>query len=182
MRRLAVAATIAALTLLGGQASAATYLKYQFQTLDSFDGQFEGSFTGFIETPPGPVGETIISGAALPACVTTMSAVTVDCSMAKLISGFDFFGDGSLTLDVVELWFVNASNQYSYYFDPGAFATVGLHTTAMPALFAGQTATLRVSRATSLAVPEPGTWAMMILGFAGAGAALRAERRRRALA
>jgi hypothetical protein len=32
------------------------------------------------------------------------------------------------------------------------------------------------------AVPEPGTWAMMILGFAGAGAALRMRRRRVAAA
>jgi len=32
------------------------------------------------------------------------------------------------------------------------------------------------------AVPEPGTWAMMIVGFAGVGGALRARRRRFALA
>ena len=32
------------------------------------------------------------------------------------------------------------------------------------------------------AVPEPASWALMILGFGGAGAALRAQRRRRAVA
>jgi hypothetical protein len=31
-------------------------------------------------------------------------------------------------------------------------------------------------------VPEPGTWALMILGFGGAGASLRIKRRRTALA
>jgi hypothetical protein len=30
----------------------------------------------------------------------------------------------------------------------------------------------------TVAVPEPGTWALMILGFGGAGAMLRSHRRR----
>ena len=32
------------------------------------------------------------------------------------------------------------------------------------------------------AVPEPATWAMMIMGFGGVGAAVRASRRKQALA
>ena len=39
-----------------------------------------------------------------------------------------------------------------------------------------------LSTATLTAVPEPGTWALMIMGFGGAGAMLRSRRRKAALA
>ena len=174
MRRLAIAATIAALTFLAGQAAqAATWLRYDFNTLSSFDNQFSGSFTGFIEMP-GPVGAVVINGVSLPHCVTTLGPDTVDCSMAKLFTDYDATG-----LAAIELWFSDVSNQYTYLFAPGALTAPGLHNSI---ILDDQQATLRVSVVDSLAVPEPATWAMMILGVGMAGAAVRAQRRRPARA
>lgn len=48
--------------------------------------------------------------------------------------------------------------------------------------FTTTTGTSRFNFATAAAVPEPGTWAMMLLGFGGIGATMRRQRRVRAIA
>jgi hypothetical protein len=54
---------------------------------------------------------------------------------------------------------------FAYYFDPTAFSTIGVHDTVL--FGTDQAAQLVVSDVSS--VPEPSTWAMMLLGFAGLG-------------
>ena len=54
---------------------------------------------------------------------------------------------------------------YAFYFDPTAFSTIGVHDTVL--FGTAQAAQLVVSEVSS--VPEPSTWAMMLLGFAGLG-------------
>lgn len=63
------------------------------------------------------------------------------------------------------------------YFPKGAFGALGSYTAAF-----GSSATLNVEPATVSGVPEPTTWALMILGFGGIGAMLRRGRSRRVLA
>lgn len=72
-----------------------------------------------------------------------------------------------------------------YFFAPGAFGATGVYTTAGwpvndPGCCFGNAgfATLTVSGAPDIGgvVPEPTTWALMILGFGGAGTMLRRRR------
>ena len=43
----------------------------------------------------------------------------------------------------------------------------------------GRNSTANIALDTAAAVPEPGTWAMMLLGLGAMGAALRARRRKK---
>ncbi len=61
-----------------------------------------------------------------------------------------------------------------YYFNSGAFETAGHHATVL--LGAQQAGTLNVYFS---AVPEPATWALIILGFGAIGYAMRRQRSRR---
>lgn len=71
---------------------------------------------------------------------------------------------------------LNPMTYQYYYFTPGAFGTPGSY----EAMVFGeqQGAQLDVSRVSD-AVPEPATWAMMLLGFGLIGGAMRSARRRR---
>jgi hypothetical protein len=85
-----------------------------------------------------------------------------------------------------------------YFFQPGAFAAVGSYTNdgwpingppiapepnGYDCCFGNAgPARLEVSGSPDTAVPEPGAWALMILGFAGAGSVLRRHRARARMA
>ena len=70
------------------------------------------------------------------------------------------------------------SNYYYYYFQNNAFGAFGTYDTVI--FGTDQAARLTISASTSVPIPEPGGWAMMLVGFAVLGAAAR--RRRLALA
>jgi hypothetical protein len=91
---------------------------------------------------------------------------------------FNFVGGGSQTFDGNEIWGGPVFNGdrtkgYRVYYDFGG-AKVSSVTFSTESTNAFEFDGL----AGSVAVPEPGTWALMILGFGGAGAALRSNRRR----
>jgi hypothetical protein len=72
----------------------------------------------------------------------------------------------------------NGSGTGFYFFQPGALGQTGVFTTIDPGGGYGNAgrATLTISSLNS-AVPEPATWAMMIVGFGAIGASLRSGRR-----
>jgi hypothetical protein len=72
----------------------------------------------------------------------------------------------------------NGSNIFDIIGDPGEVFTTASFTTTSPDGFA-DFKQLRLVLADSVsAVPEPGTWGLMLLGFAGVGMALRRSRKR----
>jgi hypothetical protein len=209
MRRLAIAASVAALTLIGGHAFATTYFRYDFIALSAVnydpiadkavDADFQGSFTGFLETPPTKTTDILI----LPLCRTTVGGVSRDCWNARLRPDGGALGPAEDYSEApgqneVELWWVPPAvtdssecyltfglcQTYAYLFPHVAFSTPGryLSDPGNP----DQKGILRVSVVTSTdasstdvgSVPEPGVWSLLIAGFAGVGAALRLQRRR----
>jgi hypothetical protein len=92
----------------------------------------------------------------------------------------DFLGFGTNFDDGVS----SGSGTAFYFFAPGAFGAAGVYTTEnwpvnAPGCCYGNAgfATLTVSGSPDAAsVPEPGAWALSIVGFAGAGAILRRRR------
>jgi hypothetical protein len=87
----------------------------------------------------------------------TMATLVEESGFA--VSGFEAFDQSKISLSNGTL----ALNLSNISFQRGGFATIQLG-------------------ATTPAVPEPATWAMMIAGFAGVGGALRAGRRAPAVA
>ena len=85
------------------------------------------------------------------------------------------FGGGTLLGDVT----FNASNSAAMQFDaPIAGAGPYSVTTRYTIMASGEGSSLSTITLSSVAIPEPGTGALMIGGFAGAGAMLRSRRRR----
>ena len=68
----------------------------------------------------------------------------------------------------------NFSASSAFFFSDGAFKGLGTYNSLISA--PGVRGTLTVSNVTG-AVPEPATWAMMIVGFGMAGAAMRRHKR-----
>ncbi|HKP78641.1 MAG TPA: PEPxxWA-CTERM sorting domain-containing protein [Phenylobacterium sp.] len=86
---------------------------------------------------------------------------------------FNFLGGGSQTLDGVDIWGGTPAGNgdrtagYRVYYDFGGQKVTSIN-------FASTTDSFEFDGlAGSLAVPEPGTWALMIMGFGGAGAMIR---------
>ncbi|MFL6726951.1 MAG: PEPxxWA-CTERM sorting domain-containing protein [Sphingomicrobium sp.] len=69
----------------------------------------------------------------------------------------------------------NANTQYILHGNGSAFGAVMIHSTG--AIFEVKQNSINL---VSAAVPEPGTWGLMLLGFAGIGMAMRRSRRRSA--
>lgn len=143
--------------------SAAT-LSYSFTT----DEPFAGGTVAFTYEPAGaiPFG-TFIQRDALATATPGLARIRLTDSCSIFVSGV-----GNTGCDLVEA-IVNTSfgsTQIIRYFADGAFSTPGTYSA-----LTGAAATFTVTAAN--AVPEPAAWAMLILGAAGIGAALRSRRR-----
>ncbi|MGH6998727.1 MAG: PEPxxWA-CTERM sorting domain-containing protein [Phenylobacterium sp.] len=153
----------------------------QLLGLGAFDYQEDGLYLDH------EVGIWDASGALLASVVVT--------SADPLISGYRFASIAPLTLKAGSTYVVGAAD-YGFYRDP--IPVVGTMTIAPGVTYLES----RYFRGTGLhlpegvmtgsqpagnillgsAVPEPATWAMMIIGFGAAGAMVRASRRRLASA
>jgi PEP-CTERM motif len=156
-RKSAILATLVGGAMLSSLGSANAEIRYDFTAYSAFDFGYgtltEGSFTYF--SPNFVVPNFTVPVADLASCSAAFSS-----------SGPVACGDQSFLNNIsyeTILFGISVTNLY-YYFDPTAFSTPGTYQTV---LFGdAQAAQLVVS---IVSVPEPSTWAMMLIGFAGLG-------------
>ncbi|MFL6727022.1 MAG: PEPxxWA-CTERM sorting domain-containing protein [Sphingomicrobium sp.] len=70
----------------------------------------------------------------------------------------------------------NANTQYILHGNGGVFTAIMISTSSP--MFEVKQNSINLASVTPPAVPEPGTWGLMLLGFAGIGMAMRRSRRR----
>ena len=185
MLRLAAAATV----LMPSVASAATFVETQAQTVNGQD--FVFSFTG----APAPTGAGTLEflvrgdfsiGASLgESFAFTVEGILTDAGIqatsGNVITSFVFndnlFNDNlfqvSYGLNLAQLTALAADNTININVDYADGVNVGL--SGNPFI----RTTLNYASADMGAVPEPGTWAMMLIGFGFVGGAMRSRRKQK---
>lgn len=81
-----------------------------------------------------------------------------------------------LNIQSANLGFTQLTTSAVLFSGPASNPTFNLGTVALSGGFLAGPASLTISRAPVTAVPEPGTWAMMLLGFGAIGMATRRRR------
>ncbi len=163
---------IAAALLFAAVATpAAASVQYDFVATSSFGGSY-GSFS-FVT--PNFINSSSTSGTSiafpnLTSCSVTFGGGT--CGTQILLNNASSFT--STPSDAISFGTSNGQGA-AFYFADGAFTNFGTYSNII--FGSGQAATLRISLAPTAAVPEPATWAMMLIGFGGIGAAMRRRRR-----
>ncbi len=159
---------------LAGSANATVRYAFDFFDLFSFDGPSR-SFADFslvLETPDyiTVTGMSPLAGDPLP----TSLGYSVQNAGTNKIGGFGFSNAGGSIADGSAVYssttFVFMPNTFStdYIRTPGVFA--GTVFGSSSGFFSGKA---RLTVTDTLAVPEPATWAVMILGLGVAGVMLR---------
>lgn len=137
-----------------------------------FSGDFSVVLPGFVSA----LTNTVVEAVDLDSCsVVSTGLDPASCRSQEFyqdISGYDIVSFGVMTI-------ANPGTGIFYYFDDGAFGVAGVYDSVL--LGASQAGRLTVTDLGGAggAVPEPATWAMMIIGFGAAGSMIR---RRRAVA
>lgn len=176
MRSLLITATAAFVLAMGSGAHAAQSITF---TSPAADGSFSGMFgdTG-VSNAPGTNSFTDTFTFTLPAGVTSSTISSTFTSDPS--NNIDFT---SVTLDGTPFT-VGSTGQNEFQFLNG-LSVNGLQTLVVAGTSGGNgsySGAIDFSLAGGAgAVPEPASWALMILGFGGAGALIR-KRRRLALA
>ncbi len=153
---------------------AAAAVQYDFVATSSFGGAY-GSFS-FIT--PDFINSSSTSGTSIGLANLTSCSVTFGggtCGNQILLNNASSFT--STPSDAISFGTSNGQGA-AYYFADGAFTNFGTYSNII--FGSGQAATLRISLAPTAAVPEPATWAMMLLGFGGIGVSLRRRRNTKA--
>jgi hypothetical protein len=84
-----------------------------------------------------------------------------------------------LNIQSANLGFTQLSAPGDLFTGPASSPTFNIGTFNLSGGFTAGPATLTISRAAVAAVPEPSTWAMMLVGFGAIGASMRRRRRDR---
>jgi hypothetical protein len=144
------------------------------------------SANGLLETNTGAATIFTASGGLLSQLTFTLMSGGFTSAEFNLENGSIKAMDVTLTVanclvnctKVISITNANGSNIFDIIGDPGEVFTTASFTTTSPNGFA-DFKQLRLVLADSVsAVPEPGTWGLMLLGFAGVGMALRRSRKR----
>lgn len=93
---------------------------------------------------------------------------------ANISFGTNLIAD--LNIQSANLGFTQLSVPGDLFSGPASSPTFNLGTFNLSGGFTAGPATLTITRAAVAAVPEPGTWAMMLLGFGAIGASMRRRR------
>lgn len=159
---------------LAGSANATVRYTFDFFNLSSFFSDGLADFSLVLETPDyiTTTGMTPLTGDPLP---TTLGYDVRNAGTNKL-GRFAFSNSGGSLLQSGGVSF----SRTTFVFTPNPFAADYIRA---PGVFQGGvtgnlltgtfTGDARLTVTETLAVPEPGTWAIMILGFGAAGAMLR---------
>lgn len=184
VHKLSLATAVATLSLSAMPAPAATVYSYDFVATDSWDGLFTGYFSAdvasdaFVTTAfdGGPVPAAVLNPGQWDRCGGTYDSAQAHCSSIGLFQGV--YGGA---YDAVDFQFYTTDRDviysYTYYFAPGAFNSTRPWIGSPITGHIQDDGNLTPAGATLNAVPEPSTWAMMIMGFIGLGAMLRRQRR-----
>lgn len=158
LRIFGVALAAASFLAFGTQAEATT-INYSF---NGTGGSFSYTTNGFITS------QTDVLASQLDSCMTSSASnsCTYELFSPNFNNRYDLLG--------FAYSFAGGSGTALYYFNVGSFESIGTHQTVL-----GSIGTLTVSEVA--AVPEPTSWAMMLLGFALVGFAQRHEQGRKSL-
>jgi len=144
------------------------------------------SANGLLETNTGAATIFTASGGLLSQLTFTLMSGGFTSAEFNLENGSATSMDVTLTVAnclvnctrVISLTNANGSNIFDIIGDTGEVFTTASFSTTSPNGF-NDFKQLRLVLADSVsAVPEPGTWGLMLLGFAGVGMALRRSRKR----
>jgi hypothetical protein len=206
LRLLALAAT-AATALVASSANAAIVFTFipggaspaaGFTVVDTFDNADGLTGSNFqIKTPPSdgngappansnPAGTPYLSvlggGSATYTFASGVESFQFDWGSVDSYNTLTINSSGADPIIVPGLSFPNAANGNQV--DPGTnglFRVTGTEGERFTSVtFASSQNSFEVDNLAVGGVPEPASWALMILGFGGAGAALRGQRRRQA--
>lgn len=158
--------------LLFGAATPGAAVTYIFEGRSAFPG---GNFGTFEITLPEPVTSNSVFALSKFTSCAVLSDPNLSCGDHRFTftTAAEFGTEGNM----IEFAVLDGGfeiNRTFFYFAPGAFGKDGVYENIVFGDFQG--GTLRVSGAGVPAVPEPTTWAMLILGFAMVGAAQRNRR------
>jgi hypothetical protein len=145
---------------------------YKFLALSSYQfGNAQTSYTGgFTLTVPDFITTTttVPLGNLSNCSVTESNGAPASCS--DQIFNYNYYPGADVIQFVVSS--ANWSAAVNYYFDVDAFATVGTHDTI---IFGKDQQGQLIVSADDSAVPEPASWALMVVGFGLAGGAMRSR-------
>ncbi len=170
MKKFILAASLAATLLAGGSASAAQMISF---TPPEADGSFTGMF-GNMNVDPGAFTDTYTFN--LPTGVAGYTISSIFNNMAAT-NNIDFT---SVAFNGTP-FSIGSTGNVEFRFLQDAHTTAGSQTLVVSGVSGGNgtyDGTIAFARLT--AVPEPASWAMMMMGFGGLGAMMRTNRRRAA--
>ena len=131
-------------------------------------GTFSGQIDGYQLTSPFASFGTLSSQFATSTAGVGFGTTTL------LVSGFGL--PAGTPLFVLPTGYISGTSLFSTAtWDNSSISSLGLTAGTYTALFNNQTVTLRIAPGVG-AVPEPGTWALMLIGFGAIGATVRRRR------
>ena len=144
------------------------------------------------QAPPAGGGSVDLDGNSPGGVSQAFTAPKGEYELSFYLSGNPDGGDGVKTVEVsvgdVDKTFtfdntgVTTRGAMGYQLETVKFFTGGSDTLSFKSLDVGSPYGPVIGQVSVGAVPEPATWAMMLMGFGGLGAAMRSSRRRMALA